>query len=169
MSAIDKKIKSSKINMIKWFIWLPWVLTIIIIFVWVGGVKEVDFFAGTVDNYMFLVAPYRYIIYFGVVLLIAALHLLVGRRAFCHCVCWMAPFMIIGTKVSDWLKLPRLRLKLNNDSCIGCKQCSKKCPMSLDVKAMVETKNMKNSECILCGECIDICPKKSIAYTFKNK
>ena len=107
-------------------------------------------------------------IYFGVILLITALHLLVGRRAFCHCVCWMAPFMIIGTKVSDWLKLPRLRLKSNKDSCINCKQCSKKCPMSLDVEMMVETVNMKNSECILCGECIDICPKKTIVYTFKN-
>jgi len=80
----------------------------------------------------------------------------------------MAPFMIIGTKVSDLLKLPRLRLKLNKESCISCKQCSKKCPMSLDVKIMVETANMENCECILCGECIDICPKKSISYIFKN-
>jgi polyferredoxin len=78
----------------------------------------------------------------------------------------MAPFMIIGMKVSDWLRLPRLSLKSDKSNCNGCNQCSKKCPMSLDVKTMVETSNMKNSECILCGECIDICPKKSIEYTF---
>ena len=107
-------------------------------------------------------------VYFGVILLIAILHLLVGKRTFCHSVCWMAPFMIIGTKVSDWLKLPRLRLKLNKDSCIGCKQCTKICPMSLDVMTMVETVNVKNSECILCGECIDICSQKTISYTFKK-
>jgi len=168
MRISDKKIKNVKINIIKYIIWLLWLITIIVSFILAGGVNKIDFFAGTVDNWIFLFAPYRYMIYFGVILLIAVLHLLVGRRAFCHCVCWMAPFMIIGTKVSDWLKLPRLRLKSNKDSCINCKQCSKKCPMSLDVEMMVETVNMKNSECILCGECIDICPKKTIVYTFKN-
>ena len=164
-----KKIKSSKISIIKYIIWVTWLILIVASFIRAGGINEVDFFAGTVDNWMFLFAPYRYVIYFGVLFLALALNLLVGKRAFCHCVCWMSPFMIIGVKVSDWLKLPRLRLKANRDSCTGCNLCSKKCPMSLDVKMMVETANMKNSECILCGECIDICPKKSIAYTFKNK
>ncbi|MCL2809263.1 MAG: 4Fe-4S binding protein [Treponema sp.] len=169
MLAREKKIKSARINIIKYIIWLPWIIFIIIAFVQYGGIYKIDFFAGTVDNYMFLIAPYRYIIYFGVILLVAVLHLLVGKRAFCHSVCWGAPFMIIGTKVSGWLRLPRLSLKSNQDSCTGCKLCSKKCPMSLDVETMVKTANMKNSECILCGECIDICPKKSITYTFKNK
>jgi len=163
-----KEIKSDKLNIIKYIIWVPWLISIVVLLIRAGGV-EIDFFAGTESNWMFLIAPYRYMIYFGVILLIIVLHLLVGRRAFCHCVCWMAPFMIIGTKISGWLRLPRLRLKTNKDSCIGCKQCSKKCPMSLDVEIMVKTANMKNSECILCGECIDICPKKSITYTFKNK
>ena len=163
-----KAIKNNKINIIKYFIWAPWLITIIVSFILSGGIKEVDFFAGTVDNYMFLTAAYRYIIYFGVVLLIIILNIFIGRRAFCHSVCWMAPFMIIGTKLSDLIKLPRLRLKSNQESCIGCKQCTKICPMSLDVKTMVEAANMKNSECILCGECVDVCPKKSIEYTFKT-
>ena len=131
MRVSDKKIKNGKINIIKYIIWLLWLITIIVSFILAGGVNKIDFFAGTVDNWIFLFAPYRYMIYFGVILLITALHLLVGRRAFCHCICWMAPFMIIGMKVSDWLKLPRLHLKSNKDSCISCKQCSKKCPMSL--------------------------------------
>jgi len=169
MRVSEKPVKSTKINIIKYVIWSLWTLAIIALFIRAGGINEIDFFAGTVDKWMFLTAPYRYMIYFGVVLLIAVLHLLVGKRAFCRSVCWMAPFMIIGTKISDGLKLPRLRLISNQDSCIGCKQCSKKCPMSLDVKTMVETANMKNSECILCGECIDICPKKTISYAFTNK
>ena len=169
MCVSDKRIKSTKINLIKYIIWLLWVLTVIAFFVRAGGINEIDFFAGAVDNWIFLYAPYRYMIYFGVILLITILHLLVGKRAFCHTVCWMAPFMVIGTRISDWLALPRLQLKQNQNTCIGCNQCSEICPMSLDVKVMVETANMKNSECILCGECIDICPKKTIAYTFKNK
>ncbi|MCL2579975.1 MAG: 4Fe-4S binding protein [Oscillospiraceae bacterium] len=169
MLVSEKRIENTKVNAVKWLIWVPWVLVTIALFIRAGGVNEVDFFAGTVDNWIFLIAPYRYMIYFGVILLIVTSHLIVGKRATCHCVCWMAPFMIIGTKVSDRLKLPRLRLKSDRESCTGCNLCTKKCPMSLDVKAMVKAANMKNPECILCGECIDICPKKSIAYTFKNK
>jgi len=169
MCVSDKKIKNTKINALKYMIWLPWLLTTIVFFILAGGINEIDFFAGAYDGWIFLFAPYRYMIYFGVILLIASLHLFVGKRAFCHSVCWMAPFMIMGMKVSDLLRLPRLRLKSNRDSCNGCKLCSKKCPMSLDVKVMVETANMKNSECILCGECVDICPKKSIAYAFRIK
>jgi polyferredoxin len=169
MRISEKKIKSTKINIIKYIIWTPWIITIFVSFVIAGGVKGIDFFAATISNYQFLFAHYRYMIYFGVILLIAVLHLTVGKRAFCHCVCWMAPFMIIGTKISNLLKLPRLRLKANKDSCKGCNLCSKKCPMSLDVKAMVETDKTEDSECILCGECIDICPKKSITYVFKRQ
>jgi len=166
--ASDKLVKGTKINIIKYVIWLAWGISVIAMFVQAGGVKEVDFFAGTADNWIFLTDPYRYAIYFGVILGIVVLNLIVGKRAFCHSVCWMAPFMIFGTKVSVLLRLPRLRLKQDKDSCIGCNQCSKKCPMSLDVKAMVEAANMKNPECILCGECADICPKKTISYTLKK-
>jgi len=169
MRVGEKRIKNPKVNIIKYIIWTPWVLTIIILFIHAGGVHEVDFFAGTDNNWIFLIEPYRYIIYFGVIFLIVASHLIVGNRAACHCVCWMAPFMIIGTKVSQRLRLPRLRLTSDKESCTGCNQCTKKCPMSLDVKKMVMTEEMKNSECILCGECVDYCPKKAIAYSFKNK
>jgi len=168
MRVSEKNIKSPKLSLIKFFIWVPWLITLIVFFVLVGGLKKIDFFAGTTDNWIFLNEPYRFVIYFGVVLLIAILHLSVGKRAFCHCVCWMAPFMIIGVKISKLLKLPRLRLKCQSESCINCKQCSKKCPMSLDVMSMVKTADMDNPECILCGECVDVCAKKVIEYTFRN-
>jgi polyferredoxin len=158
----EKRIKHRWINAVKYVIWVPWLLTIVWAFWQAGGVKEVDVFAGLIDKWMFLVAPYRYVIYFGVVLIIGVLHLTIGRRAFCHCVCWMAPFMVLGDKIGRRLNLPRLRLKANRESCNGCNLCTKKCGMSLDVKAMVESGDMKNSECILCGECADVCPRKSI-------
>ena len=169
MRINDKGIKNSKLRAIKYVIWALLVIATIASFVWAGGINDIDFFAGLGDGWIFLIAPYRYAIYFGVLLGALLFQLLLGKRSFCQCACWIAPFMIIGMKLSDWLKLPRLHLKANKESCIGCKQCSKKCPMSLDVKAMVETTKMKNSECILCGECIDICPKKTISYAFKSK
>ena len=168
MRTSENSIKNRKIRRIKWFIWTPWLLATIGGFILAGGVHGIDFFAGTVDNYIFLFEPYRYMIFFGVIILITTLHIFVGKRAFCHSVCWMAPFMIIGMKLSNLLRLPRLRLKPDRDSCTGCNLCSKKCPMSLDVKTMVETTNMESTDCILCGECVDICPKKSISYTLKK-
>ena len=169
MRINDKEVKNSKLRAIKYIVWAFLVIATIASFVWAGGINEIDFFGGLEGGWIFLLAPYRYAIYFGVLLGALLFQLLLGKRSFCQCVCWIAPFMIIGTKVSDLLRLPRLRLKAKAGSCIGCKQCSKKCPMSLDVKTMVETANMKNSECILCGECVDICPKKSIEYAFRSK
>ena len=169
MRISDKKTKNANLYFVKYVVWALWLLTIIVLFIRAGGINEIDFFAGTADNWIFLIAPYRYLIYFGVVLLITVVNLLDGKRAACRIGCWMAPFMIIGAKVSDLLKLPRLRIKSNQNSCIGCKQCSKICPMSLNVMAMVETASMNNPECILCGECIDICPNNSITYSFRYK
>ena len=166
MLANDKKAKGSKRNIIKYCLWAPWIIAIVVLFIRAGGISEVNFFYHT-TNGVSLYEPFTYMIYYGVLLLVAVLALTAGKRAFCHCVCWMAPFMVIGTKVSDWLKLPRLRLKSDKRNCTGCSRCSDKCPMSLDVKKMVENGSMKNSECILCGECIDTCPKKAITYSFK--
>ena len=169
MRINDKGLKNTKLRAIKYFVWAFLVIATAASFIWSGGINEIDFFAGLEGGWVFLFAPYRYAIYFGVLFGALAFQLLLGKRSFCQCACWMAPFMIIGVKVSEWLKLPRLRLKANQESCVGCKQCSKKCPMSLDVAAMAKAADMKHSECILCGECADICPKKSITYTFKNK
>jgi polyferredoxin len=74
--------------------------------------------------------------------------------------------MVIGRRISIFLKIPRIRLKTERSNCIKCKRSSEKCPMSLDVMQMVEKEKMENSECILCGECIDNCTKKAIKYTF---
>ena len=167
MLASNKKLNGGKRNLIKYCIWIPWIITIIILFIRARGFQAVDFFFHT-ENGVSLNEPFTYIIYYAIILLVAVLGLAVGKRAFCHYICWMAPFMIIGSKLADWLKTPKLHLKSNKNNCIGCKKCSEKCPMSLDVKEMVERENMKNTECILCGECIDICPKKAIEYTFKK-
>ena len=169
MRINDKGLKNSKLRIAKYIVWVFLVVATVASFIWAGGISEIDFLAGLEDGWIFLLAPYRYAIYFGVLFGALLFQLILGKRSFCHCACWVAPFMIIGMKVSDWLKLPRLSLKSDAISCVDCKQCTKKCPMSLDVMAMVKTENMKNSECILCGECVDICPKKSISYTFKNK
>ncbi|GAK57070.1 4Fe-4S ferredoxin iron-sulfur binding domain protein [Candidatus Vecturithrix granuli] len=86
----------------------------------------------------------------------------------CHYVCWMAPFMVLGTALKNILKWPSLHLKANIEQCINCKCCNKACPMSLPVNEMVQRAAMQHSECILCGECVEICPKDVIRYTFSR-
>lgn len=165
MLANGKKAKGGKRNLIKYFIWVPWICSIIILFISAGGVSEVNFLAHT-ENGISISRPGAYIIYYGIILLFVILSLTAGRRAVCHYVCWMSPFMVIGTKISNRLKIPALHLESDKTKCSGCKRCSEKCPMSLEVREMVESGNMKNSECILCGECIDTCPKNAISYVF---
>ena len=49
--------------------------------------------------------------------------LLFGRRAACHTLCWMAPFMIIGKKIGHAVKIPSLRIKSDTTACIDCGRC----------------------------------------------
>ena len=101
--------------------------------------------------------------------LIAGIALVAGKRASCHTICWMAPFMIIGRKIRNSVNLPALQLEADRNKCVNCMACTKNCAMSLDVNAMVQKHEMENTECILCGNCVDICPKKAIKYSFGKK
>ena len=165
--AVDRKVKGGKLNWIKYLIWVPWISLIIVMFISSGGIKKFDFFYDTYYG-ISVISVQAYIIYYGVVGIIALLGLTIGRRAFCHYACWMAPFMIIGSKIKNKLKYPSLNLQQDKSKCVSCKLCDKKCPMSLEVNLMVQKEDMNNSECILCGECIDVCPKKAIKYKFSK-
>ncbi len=163
--AVDRKAKGAKWDMIKYFIWVPWIAAIIGSFMAAGGFKKIDFFFQT--RYGISVSSsYAYAIYYFVLILITVPVFIAGRRAFCHYICWMAPFMVLGRKISGVLKLPALRLSADRGKCVDCKKCNEKCQMSLDVNDMVRKGVMENSECILCGECVDTCPRGAIKYFF---
>lgn len=112
--------------------------------------------------YMTGIDIYALITYFTVTTVIYVFALLTDKRGMCHSLCWMAPFMAIGEKCADILHLPRFRLASLPDRCISCGQCSKRCPMSLDVESMVKRGSMDSLECISCLECVDNCPQKAI-------
>lgn len=161
--ANDKRAKGKRRNWIKYFIWVPWLAFIISGFISAGGVKKLDMLYWT-DHGFSVYSLHSLIIYLVVVAIVAVISLLGGRRAFCHYGCWMAPFMVIGSKIKEKLRYPSLHLAANPAKCTGCAQCSKVCPMSLSVQAMVKKGDMRNSECILCGECADGCTGKAIRY-----
>lgn len=163
--AVDKKSAGGKLNLIKYFIWVPWILTIISFAILAGGFSSIDFFY-QIKGGISVSDKFGYIIYYFFVGLIVLLALTAGRRAFCHYVCWMAPFMVIGSKIKSVLPIPSLQIRPIKDKCKSCKSCDRKCPMSLPVSTMVQQDSMENSECILCGQCVDTCTKGAVKFSF---
>jgi len=162
---INSKPASSRSSWVKWFIWTPRLILIVVIAVRAGGYRQVDFFHLT-DSGISVDEPQRYAIYYIVIALSAGLAVLLGRRAGCHTICWMAPFTILGRKLRNAFRWPSLRLVAEGEVCSNCKRCTQNCPMSLDVNGMVQGSTMEHSECILCGSCVDTCPRDVIRYSF---
>ena len=98
-------------------------------------------------------------IYFGIVALFFVPNLFLGRRAMCHGICWMAPFMVLGEKLGAALRLPQLHVGAEADRCIGCGKCDRVCPMSLPVERLLRAGTIEDAECIQCAACADACPK----------
>lgn len=148
----------------KWLIWVPWIASIALLAIRSGGYKKIDFFYMTtrglsIGNVQGLIA------YFLILLLLIVLPAFVfGKRSFCHYLCWMAPFMILGRMIRNYFRWTSLQLKANPENCKDCQACTEHCPMSLPVQAMVDHGNMESAECILCGTCVDVCKQGAIVY-----
>jgi len=142
-------------NALKYVIWAVWLSFIVYLWITHQPLKADFFFMTDVDVHMLL-------IYFIITTIIYLFTLFTGKRGMCHSVCWMAPFMVIGEKLADLLHIPRFRLRADKAACISCGQCSKHCPMSLNVLDMVKSGSMDSPECISCLQCVDGCPKKVI-------
>ena len=165
LSPLKKKF-AIKGRIIKWFIWVPWVLAIIIVAAHQGGYHKIDPFFRTSYGFS-LGSIYTAIAYIAVLLVLLFAQFIVGKRSFCRHVCWIAPFMILGTEIRKLFKTPSLKLITTDNACNNCKRCTKSCLMGLDVEQMIKTNKMENSECILCGSCADVCRKEHIQLKFK--
>lgn len=166
MKVNERKIKKG--NFIKWLIWIPWISFIVVLAIRNGGYNKIDPFYQT--TYGFSIANIGALFtYLAVLTLIVLPAFLIGRKSFCHHFCWMAPFMILGRKIRNIIKIPSLQLISSPDNCVSCHTCTNNCPMSLPVDKMVKENKMENAECILCGTCIDGCKSEAIEYNFGNK
>lgn len=162
----SKPFNSKKRNLIKYFIWAPWIAIVVLMFIQ-AGVKSVDPLYQTWNGISVQDLP-SLIMFLAIGGAIAGFALVAGKRAACHTICWMAPFLIVGTKIKNVAGYPSLHLTADSSRCVQCKQCGNHCPMSLDVAGMVKKQDMTNTECILCGSCVDACPKKAVKFAFSS-
>ena len=161
-SARDKKV--IKGGYIKWLIWVPWISLIVVLAIRAGGYSRIDFFYMT--TYGLSISNIQSLItyLFVLILLIVTPAFVFGKRSFCHHICWMAPFMILGRKIRNIFNWSSLQLRSAPETCEHCHTCTEQCPMSLPVEDMVNQKGMENTECILCGTCVDVCRHGAIEY-----
>jgi ferredoxin-type protein NapH len=160
---IKRKSINSKTLYIKYFIFAIWIA--IILFGYISnGIHKVDLSYGMTD----ITIKRKIILTIGSIVMIAPLTVLFGKFASCKYICWIVPFMIIGTKIRNYFNLNGLRLKCIPEKCNECKSCDKNCPMNLKVMSSVITGKFSDNECILCGECIDHCKQKALMFSFKK-
>ncbi len=165
MFVLKKRV--NKFNFIKWIIWAPWIAMVIFVGIKAGGYSKIEptyqtEFGMSISNVYSLIT---YLLVLSVIIIPA---FLVGRRSFCHHICWMAPFMILGRKIRNLFHIPALQLKSIPENCAHCHTCTEDCPTSLEVEQMVKNKRMENSECILCLTCVDGCKHNVIKAEFKR-
>jgi len=86
-----------------------------------------------------------------IILLITVIGSLVYDRFFCKYLCPMGAFYAIVGKFSPH------RVVRDENKCINCGICTKKCPVNIDVQHL---KEVKSSECLSCQTCVLNCPKE---------
>lgn len=83
-----------------------------------------------------------------------------NERAWCN----FCPMGSIAALISKFRNRKNKEVILNiNNTCVGCKLCTKTCPMGIDVHEY-KGDSVSHYDCIQCGRCVKKCPKKSIGY-----
>ena len=90
----------------------------------------------------------------GVVIAFLVLSLFVDRP-FCNYFCTG------GARQGLFSVLRIFGIRRKTENCGGCGQCTRKCPMNIDV---ANTEFVRHPNCIGCMTCVSTCPKKCISY-----
>lgn len=164
---IKKKPASNKLNWIKMMLFIPWIAFFVFLAIFSGGFRHVDFFYKRAFG-ISIAGATEWTMYFMTVALVVIMAITTGKRGLCHYLCWVSPFMIIGGKIRDLLRIPSLRLITKPDLCNSCGLCSRSCPMSLPLDELIKNGEIGHSECTLCSTCVDSCPKGAIKFAFRS-
>ncbi len=157
-SVNNKTVNRHRLAIIRYSIFGVWATILIIFFILAGGVKGLDPLHLT-EHYVSIDEPMKFITYYMVVLILFLTTVLIGKRGACHSICWMSPFLVLGSWVGSKLKMPQFKVISQKEKCIACKKCNLVCPMSIDVLKELQNDQINSYDCILCGQCTDVCPK----------
>jgi len=166
-SVTTARPRQGRRNLIKYVIWGVWIAAVVSVYLLGDRRPRLDVLYQT-EHGVSVMAPQSYVVYYGIVLLILVPSLIGGRRTFCHYLCWMAPFMVFGTKLGRLLRLPGIHIATARDRCRACATCNAACPMGIDVRASVPRGRILDAECIQCGSCVDVCPAQVLSYRMKG-
>lgn len=81
-------------------------------------------------------------------------------RPFCNYFCTG------GARQGLWSVLRLFSIRRDESRCGGCGQCSKACPMNIDV---AHTNFVRHPNCVGCFSCISVCRKQALSYGMKAK
>lgn len=114
-----------------------------------GGIPLATVNEGIRDSVGFLYA------YKGIILAVTVILSIIIYRPFCKYICPLGAVYSIFNRVSV------LRIRNDEDKCIGCKKCEKACKMNVSVLSEPDS-----AECIRCGLCVRSCPTESLSMKF---
>jgi len=166
--VMKRTVKDGWPNWIKYVISVLWLGAIGFSFLGAGGIRAVDPSYGIVNGLSIssLDVLMIVVIIFAFIFVVA---FLTGRRGLCHVLCPIAGIMVAGRKIRNLVGWPALQLSADANLCVDCADCSRACPMGLDVHGMVREDRMENADCILCASCADTCKKGVIRYSVRRK
>jgi polyferredoxin len=156
-----------RIRWIKYLVWGPWFLLLVYLILQAGGLRRAELTYSTWHG-ISVTDPQGLATLLAVGLLFFLPALLVGRRASCHTLCWVAPFLIAGRAARNFLAWPALRLAGRPQACRSCGECTAACPMSIDVRENLQAGGLETTDCILCGSCADACAVGAVRLVFRK-
>lgn len=164
-TALNDKPANHKLNWIKMAVFVPWLLLFVYLALSAGGFKQVEFGYKRAFG-VSLTATAEWAMYLMTVALVVLVALFSGKRGFCHILCWVSPFMILGGKIRNVLGIPSVRLVTSPELCDSCESCSRDCPMSLPLQDLVPKGQIDHPECTLCLTCVSSCKRGVLKLSF---
>ena len=96
--------------------------------------------------------------YKGLILAVNVILSILIYRPFCKYICPLGAIYALFNKISV------LRIRNDEEKCVGCKKCEKACKMNINVLS-----DLNSPECIRCGLCVKSCPTESLSMKFSLK
>ncbi len=166
--AQTKPFPKKALGWTKYLLWFSWILVLAFFFRTAGGVKSVQVGFRTLSGFSVSDVP-SLIVYLFVGFTFWGLAAAFGKRASCHLICWIAPFMVLGTMAARGLKIPQIHIRANPERpCSACHRCDAVCPMSIRVSTAVRKGHIASADCILCGKCVDACSRNTLELVWKT-